>query len=231
MKFNGHCTWNLHSGLHTEFLWQLPCTAHGKRISVCRPLNFSAQNFHSDWCVHNVFHASLLSHTKEDTIPGQIPEAQPMVKILERELWVIDQFVNSRWFRGKFQLKICWEDQAVEQDDWRDYSEILRESAAWWQELELEEECGEDPIQPMIEEYYRRHSNALRHDDPPHRCQAPLRHCAVRRCWWVWGHLALVWGYWDSCRSVYGPLGLVCVLIYDVLVLLFVLYACMFLCV
>ncbi len=59
------------------------------------------------------------------------PEAQPVVKILERELWVIDQFVNSRWFRGKFQLKIRWEDQAEEQDDWRDYSEVLRESTAW----------------------------------------------------------------------------------------------------
>ena len=69
-----------------------------------------------------------------------------MVKILERELWVIDQFVNSRWFRGKFQLKIHWEDQAEEQDDWRDYSEILRESAAWRQELILEDGQEEDPI-------------------------------------------------------------------------------------
>src|SRR5258706_13273924 len=133
------------------------------------------------WHIHNVFHASLLSHTKEDTIAGRIPEAQPVVKILERELWVIDQFMNSRWFRGKFQLKIHWEDQAEEQDDWQDYSEILWESAAWQQELELEDEHGEDPIRPMIEEYYRRHSDAPRHDDPPHHHQAPPSHRAVRR--------------------------------------------------
>ncbi len=98
------------------------------------------------WRVHNVFHASLLSQTKEDTITGRIPEVQPVVKILERELWVIDQFVNSRWFRGKFQLKIHWEYQAKEQDDWRDYSEILQESAAWRQELVLEDGQEEDPI-------------------------------------------------------------------------------------
>ncbi len=95
---------------------------------------------------------------------------------------MIDQFVNSRWFRGKFQLKIRWEDQAEEQDDWRDYSEILWESAAWRQELVLGDEHEEDPIRPMIEEYYRRHMDALRHDDPPYCCQAPPRHRAVRRC-------------------------------------------------
>ena len=37
----------------------------------------------------------------------------------EQELWVIDRFINSRWFRGEFQLKIRWEDQIQEQDDWR----------------------------------------------------------------------------------------------------------------
>ncbi len=131
--------------------------------------------------MHNVFHAGLLLRTKGDTIAGQIPEAQPVVKILEKELWVIDQFMNSRWFRGKFQLKIRWEDQAEEQDDWRDYSEILRELAAWREELVLGDGQEEDPIRPMIEEYYRRHTDAPRHDDPPYRHQAPPRHCAVRR--------------------------------------------------
>jgi hypothetical protein len=41
------------------------------------------------------------------------------------ELWVIDQFVNPRWFRGKFQLEVRWKDQTEEQDDWRDYFTIL----------------------------------------------------------------------------------------------------------
>ena len=77
------------------------------------------------WRVHNVFHASLLSRTKEDSIPGRVPPPMPTVTIQDKELWVIDRFVNSRWFRGKFQLKICWEDQSEEQDDWRAYEDIL----------------------------------------------------------------------------------------------------------
>ena len=133
------------------------------------------------WRVHNVFHASLLSRTKEDKIVGRIPDPQPVVQIQDQELWVIDSFINSRWFQGKFQLKVRWEDQAEEQDDWRDYQEILWESAAWRQELAIDDVQGEDPIRPMIEEYYQRHPDAPRHDDPPHRRQAPPRHRAVRR--------------------------------------------------
>ena len=47
------------------------------------------------WRVHNVFHASLLSCTKEDKIVGRIPEPQPVVQIQDQELWVIDSFINS----------------------------------------------------------------------------------------------------------------------------------------
>ena len=112
------------------------------------------------WQVHNVFHASLLSCTKEDKIVGQVPEPQPVVQIQDQELWVINSFINSRWFRGKFQLKVRWEDQVEEQDDWRDYQEILRESAAWRQELAIDDVQEEDPIHPMIEEYYQRHPDA-----------------------------------------------------------------------
>ena len=67
-----------------------------------------------------------------------------------------------------------------EQDDWRDYQEILRESAAWRHELAIDNVQGEDPIRPMIEEYYQWHPDAPRHNDPPHRRQAPPRHRAVR---------------------------------------------------
>jgi hypothetical protein len=69
-----------------------------------------------------------------------------MVQIQDRELWVIDQFVNSRWFRGKFQLKVHWEDQEEEQDDWHNYKQILTEAEAWRQELTIGEELEEDPI-------------------------------------------------------------------------------------
>jgi hypothetical protein len=108
----------------------------------------------------------LLLQTCDDTIPGRVPMPQLAVHIQDQELWVIDQFVNSRWFRGKFQLKICWEDQGEEQDNWRDYHNILMESNAWRQELMADEEIGEDPIPGMIEEYYNRHLGAPWHNDP-----------------------------------------------------------------
>ena len=125
------------------------------------------------WKVHNIFHVGLLSWTKEDTIPGRVPASQPTVKIQDQELWVIDQFVNSRWFRGKFQLKIRWEDQGEEQDDWRDYETLRAETQAWHEELQAGEEIREDPIPGLIEEYYKHHLGALRHDNPIHQQQVP----------------------------------------------------------
>ena len=135
----------------------------------------------NSWKVHNVFHGGLLSRTKDDTIPGRIADPQPVIKIQEKELWVIDRFVNSRWFRGKFQLKVRWEDQEEEQDDWRDYHSILAESEDWRRELNPGQEMQEDPVPAMIEEYYQRQPNAPRHDDPLRRRQAPPRHRQVRR--------------------------------------------------
>ena len=133
------------------------------------------------WKVHNIFHVGLLSQTKEDTIPGCIPASQPTVKIQDQELWVIDHFVNSQWFRGKFQLKIWWEDQGEEQDDWWDYDTLHVETQAWQEELQAGEEIGEDPIPGLIEEYYQRHAGTLRHDDPIHWRQVPPCHWTVRR--------------------------------------------------
>ena len=120
-----------------------------------------------------------MSRTKEDTIPGRIPPPEPVVKLQDEELWVIDKFVNSRWFRGKFQLKIRWEDQEEEQDEWKDYVAIMREAMAWKEELALEE-VTDDPITPLVEEYYTRHQGAPRHDDPLHRRTAPPRHRTVK---------------------------------------------------
>ena len=133
------------------------------------------------WGVHNVFHVGLLSRTRSDTIVGRVPPPQPVIQMQGQELWVIDRFVNSRWFRKRFQLKVRWEDRDEEQDDWRDYARILSESAAWRDELVLSGQEQEDPIPAMVEDYYARHPGAPRHDDPPHRRTAPPRHRAVRR--------------------------------------------------
>jgi len=87
-------------------------------------------------------------------IPGHIPAPQPVVKVAQQELWVIDRFVNLRWFRGKFQLKVRWEDQEEDQDDWHDYQTIMEEATAWRLELAVEDLPGNDPIKTMVSEYY-----------------------------------------------------------------------------
>jgi hypothetical protein len=128
------------------------------------------------WKIHNVFHVGLLSRTQDDTIPGRVPELAPVVRIQDKELWVIDQFVNSCWFRGKFQLKIWWEDQTEEQDDWQDYFTILEEASQWRDELCIQGQEDDDSIGPLVEEYYIRHPGAPRHDDAPHQWPPPPRH-------------------------------------------------------
>jgi hypothetical protein len=112
------------------------------------------------WKLHNVFHAGLLSRTQDDTIVRHHPEPAPVVRIQDKELWVIDRFVNSRWFRGKFQLKVCWEDQSEEQDDWRDYHAILAEASQWQDELRVQGQEDDDSLGLLVEEYYTRHPGA-----------------------------------------------------------------------
>jgi hypothetical protein len=112
------------------------------------------------WKVHNVFHAGLLSQTKDDTIPGRVLEPAPVVCMQDKELWVIDQFVNSCWFQGKFQLKVQWEDQMEEQDDWWDYFALLAKAAQWRDELQVQGQEGDDSVGPLVEEYYIHHPGA-----------------------------------------------------------------------
>jgi hypothetical protein len=42
------------------------------------------------WHIHNIFHSHLLSKTKTDMIPGQIPDALPPVMVHGEEQWVIE---------------------------------------------------------------------------------------------------------------------------------------------
>jgi hypothetical protein len=121
------------------------------------------------WRIHNMFHAGLLSRTQEDTIPGRIPKPAPIVWIQDRELWVIDWFVNSWWFRGKFQLKIQWEDQTEEQDNWRNYFAVLAEATQWRDKLCIQGQEEDNLISLLVEEYYTQHPGALQHDDVPHQ--------------------------------------------------------------
>jgi hypothetical protein len=77
-----------------------------------------------------------------------------VVRMQDKELWVIDQFINLRWFHGKFQLKVHWEDQPEEQDDWRDYFTVLAEASQWRDQLRVQGQEDDDSLGLLIEEYY-----------------------------------------------------------------------------
>jgi hypothetical protein len=115
-----------------------------------------------------------------------------VVNITDQELWVIDKFINSRWFRGKFQLKVYWEDQEEEQDNWRDHTVILRETAEWREHLVVGDIPDIKPIIQLCKEYYARHLGALQHDDPPHRQAAPPKNLGSQMT--IARMLDLCWG-------------------------------------
>jgi hypothetical protein len=81
---------------------------------------------------------------------------QLIIRTTDQELWVIVKFVNSRWFRGKFQLKVHWEDQE-DQDDCHDHETIVREATTWREQLVVEELPEMVPVVHLCEEYYARH--------------------------------------------------------------------------
>jgi hypothetical protein len=83
-----------------------------------------------------------------------------VVCIQDKELWVINRFVNSQWFCGKFQLKVCWEDQPEEQDNWRDYFTVLAEASQWGDQLCVQGQEDDDSLGRLVEEYYARHPRA-----------------------------------------------------------------------
>ena len=133
---------------------------------------------------------------RHKSLGGPRHQCLSTVTIQDKELWVIDRFVNSQWFRGKFQLKVRWEDQDEDQDDWRGYEDILREAALWQQELSVGDDPPEDQVRPMVEEYYLscdiwgpRDTMTPHIDRQRHRATVPcdVSNCmrTLRPCWGV----------------------------------------------
>jgi hypothetical protein len=120
-------------------------------------------NIPAQWHIHNVFHSHLLSKTKTDTIPGQVPNAPTPVMVHGKEQRVIECFIHSQWFWNHFQLKIWWEGYGEEHNEWCDY-EAIEHKAADEEDIDL------------VQDYYQCHPNAPCHNDPPHHRQPPPQH-------------------------------------------------------
>jgi len=69
--------------------------------------------------LHPVFNVVKLSATPEDPIPGRKPQAPPPPIVIDREPeWEVEEILDSRWHRRRFQFLIKWKDFGREHNSW-----------------------------------------------------------------------------------------------------------------
>jgi len=91
--------------------------------------------------LHPVFNVVKLSAAPEDPIPGRKPQALPPPIVVDREPeWEVEEILDSRWHRRRFQFLIKWKDFGREHNSW---------------------EVAFDVKAPdLVAEYYRKHPAA-----------------------------------------------------------------------
>jgi len=120
------------------------------------------------WKIHDIFHVNVLSKAKLDTIPKRTNPPPPPIKINGEEYWVIDKYINARWFRNRFQFKIQWEGFSKEHDTWENTDDIDSDEGP---RLLQEDDDDFD----LEEDFYKRHPDAPRRTDPPNMRTRPTR--------------------------------------------------------
>jgi len=94
--------------------------------------------------LHPVFNVVKLSTTPEDPILGRKPQALPPPIVIDREEeWEVEEILNSRWHRRRFQFLVKWKGFSREHNSWEVASDVKA--------LDL------------VVEYYQKHPATLRH--------------------------------------------------------------------
>ena len=94
--------------------------------------------------LHLVFNVVKLSTVPEDLILGRKPQALlPPIVVDGEEEWEVEEILNSRWYRRRFQFLVKWKGFSREHNSWEVASDIKA--------LDL------------IVEYYWKHPAAPRH--------------------------------------------------------------------
>jgi len=110
--------------------------------------------------LHPVFNVVKLSAAPEDPILGRKPQAPPPPIVVDgEEEWEVEEILDSRWHRRRFQFLVKWKGFSREHNSWEAASDVKA--------LDL------------VAEYYRKHPAA-----PRHICQTdfnaifqPQNHC------------------------------------------------------
>jgi hypothetical protein len=76
------------------------------------------------WKIHNVFHINILSEAVPDTIPHHRKPTPPPVKVNDEDFWVMEKYIDARWFQNQFQFKIHWDRFSEEHDTWENTDDI-----------------------------------------------------------------------------------------------------------
>jgi len=91
-----------------------------------------------------VFNVVKLSAAPDNPIPGRKPRAPPLPVVIDGELeWEVEEVLDSRWHRRRFQFLIKWKGFSREHNSWEVASDVKAPD--------------------LITEYYRKHPAAPKH--------------------------------------------------------------------
>jgi len=76
--------------------------------------------------LHPVFNVVKLTPAPDDPIPGRKLTDHPPPIIIDREPeWEVEEIINSRWHRRRFQYLVKWKGYSREHNSWESASEVF----------------------------------------------------------------------------------------------------------
>jgi len=76
--------------------------------------------------LHPVFNVVKLTPAPDNPIPGQKTTDHPLPIIINREAeWEVEEILNSRWHRRRFQYLVKWKGYGREHNSWESASEVF----------------------------------------------------------------------------------------------------------
>jgi len=94
--------------------------------------------------LHLVFNVVKLTPAPNDLIAGQKTEDHPPPIVIDGEAkWEVEEILDSRWHRRRFQYLIKWKGYSCEHNSWESASEVS--------------------VPELTAEFHRKHPGAPRH--------------------------------------------------------------------
>ena len=130
--------------------------------------------------IHDVFHISLLTPVHEDTVPGRTQPPPDPVTITEegedpQEHYIIDQYINSAWVKNRngtwtFKYLVKWVGYDNQDATWEPRDKLEADAKDSKQHLGE----GDDDFD-LEEDFFTRHPDAPRPDDPVNKRERKLK--------------------------------------------------------